>query len=328
MFVSSICSVMALPARSPSELSSIGLVFPGQGCQRTGMGRDFHDRFAVARHTYEEASEALQFDVARLCFEDDRRLALTEYAQPAILTTEIAMARTLTDEWGVAASVFGGHSLGEYAALVAAGALELGPTARAVRERGRLMQEAVPVGAGKMTAVIAPSLDAASVARCLEPLDVAVANDNSAGQVVLSGASSDMSAACALVEQSVGEARFVELEVSAPFHSHLMRPVEARFARPLAAATALVDAERAAAVTSNLTGDFHRADRDSIVSALLGQISATVRWRDNMQRIAESVATVIEVGPGRPLRGFFKSEGVPVRSITSVAHAERAFTEN
>src|SRR5690242_4279431 len=125
--------------------STTAIVFPGQGSQRPGMGRDFHERFAASRRTYEEASEALGLDLGRLCFEPDERLGLTEYAQPAILATEIAMLRGLAEEHGIGAARFAGHSLGEYTALVAAGVVPLAAAVRVVRERGRLMQQAVPV---------------------------------------------------------------------------------------------------------------------------------------------------------------------------------------
>ena len=301
------------------------VVFPGQGSQRSGMGRDFDDRFDASRRAYDEASEALALDLRCLCFAPDDRLALTEYAQPAILVTEIAMLRGLAEAFGVTAERFGGHSLGEYTALVAAGVIELGDAVRIVRERGRLMQEAVPVGQGRMVAVVGESLDGEMIVRALDGLTVTVANDNSPDQVVLSGLVDDVRVAeRRLAEGRAGAPlRLVPLDVSAPFHSPLMAPIEPAFAAVLEAASARWDAAGAPCVTSNLTGGFHDADLAALRTRLVRQISATVRWRSNMHALTNRPTRVIEVGPGRPLRGFFKAIGVPVESITDVRSAAR-----
>src|SRR5262245_15799656 len=197
------------------------VVFPGQGSQRPGMGRDFDARFEASRRVYDEVSEALGLDLRGLCFAPDERLSLTEYAQPAILATEIAMLRGLTEAYGLAAHRFGGHSLGEYTALVAAGVIPLGDAVRIVRERGRLMQDAVPAGQGAMVAVIGERLDRRMISRALEGLEVSVANDNSPDQIVLSGlVDAVRTAERRLVESAMGRPlRLVALEVSAPFHS-------------------------------------------------------------------------------------------------------------
>src|SRR5258705_1601085 len=171
------------------------VVFPGQGSQRSGMGQDFDERFDASRRVYDEASEAAAPGRRRLCFAADDRLVLTEYAQPAILATEIAMLRGLGEAFGLSAERFGGHSLGEYTALVAAGVIPLGDAVRIVRERGRLMQEAVPVGRGRMVAVIGQSLDGSVIERALEGLTVTLPNDNSPDQVVPSGLGDDVRAA-------------------------------------------------------------------------------------------------------------------------------------
>jgi [acyl-carrier-protein] S-malonyltransferase len=303
------------------------IVFPGQGSQRAGMGRDFFDRFATSRRVYEEAADAAGFDVAGLCFDGDERLSLTEYSQPAILTTQIAMVCALAEGWGVSAERFGGHSLGEYTALVAAGVLPLADAVRIVRERGRLMQAAVPVGEGGMAAVLGENLDREAIYARAGEIDVDIANDNSNGQVVLSGpAPAVRRAADDLVAcPACGVERVVELEVSAPFHSRMMQPIEAAFAAVLAQACARWDVSRAPAVTSNLTGAFHDADSALLCERLVGQLGATVRWRDNMNAILAANGRVLEVGPSRPLRGFFRSVGVDVTSIVDVRSAGRAF---
>src|SRR5215813_4748143 len=226
------------------------VVFPGQGSQRPGMGRDFDERFPASRQVYDEASEALGLDLRRLCFEADDRLRLTEYCQPAILATEIAMLRGVQAAQGLAPARFGGHSLGEYTALVAAGVLPLADALRVVRERGRLMQEAVPVGVGRMTAVIGESLDPAIVARAIAGLEVTIANDNSPEQLVLSGRTEDVrESERRLGDIGGGTLRLVELDVSAPFHSPLMAAIEPAFATVLGRAAFAPDG--APSVTSN-----------------------------------------------------------------------------
>src|SRR5438046_4076329 len=204
------------------------VVFPGQGSQRPGMGREFDARFEASRRVYDEASEVLALDLRRLCFAADDRLALTEYAQPAILATEIAMLRGLAEAFGLSARRFGGHSLGEYTALVAAGVIPLGDAVRIVRERGRLMQEADPAGLGRMVAVIGQSLDGSVIERALEGLTVTVANDNSPDQVVLSGLGDDVrSAERRLAEGAAGAfLRLSPLGVSAPLPSPLIAPLQ------------------------------------------------------------------------------------------------------
>jgi [acyl-carrier-protein] S-malonyltransferase/trans-AT polyketide synthase/acyltransferase/oxidoreductase domain-containing protein len=311
-----------MPARSTSS-SATTVVFPGQGSQRAGMGRDFAERFAPSRMAFDEASDALGLDVAALCFEEDPRLSLTEYAQPAILTTEIAMLRGLADAFGLQARRFGGHSLGEYTAMVAAGVLPLAAAVRVVRERGRLMQQAVPVGRGGMLAVIGRDLDVAAMERAVAGLAVTVANDNSPEQVVLSGLAGDIAAAAHRLATDAG-LRLVPLDVSAPFHSPLMAGIEPAFAIVLESC-AVWDASRAPAVTSNLTGGFHDGDPVALRGRLVRQISGTVRWRGNMATLADGATRIVEVGPGRPLRGFFKAVGVAIESVTDVRSATRAF---
>ena len=170
-----------------SEAEHTALVFPGQGSQRAGMARDFHDAFPSAREVFREASDACGADLATICFGEDERLNLTEFTQPCILTAESAMLRVLSAERGLTARWFAGHSLGEYTALVAAGVLGLGEAARLVRRRGALMQQAVPAGQGAMLAVVGRGWTSASCARELEGLQVDAANHNSSSQIVVSG---------------------------------------------------------------------------------------------------------------------------------------------
>jgi len=293
------------------------LVFPGQGSQRVGMARDFHDEFAAARDAFAEASGACGADLAAISFGDEQKLNLTEFTQPCILTAEIAMLRVLGAEFGLEAGWFAGHSLGEYTALVAAGVLPLGDAARLVRRRGALMQAAVPAGEGAMLAVIGRGLDIAELRAALEGLEVDAANHNSSSQIVVSGSASGVAEA----KQRLGGKgrRLVPLNVSAPFHSRLMREVEEKFTPDLAAAT--LDPSRAPRVASNYTGGFHAADPAAVRDALVRQISGTVRWVDNMRALSERATRIVEIGPGKPLSGFFKDAGVTVETITDLTSA-------
>ncbi|MFP6598902.1 MAG: acyltransferase domain-containing protein [Deltaproteobacteria bacterium] len=301
------------------------VVFPGQGSQRPGMAADFRRDFAAARESFVEASGALGFDVAELC-QDERRLSMTEFQQPAILVAEIAMYRTLAAEFGIRPDIFGGHSLGEYAALVAAGVLELSQAAPLVRERGRLMQEAAPAD-GAMAALIARPgnpLDEEAVTAAIEDLEVDIANINAPDQIVLSGLAEELDRAVAVLRNSGMRPRVKRLRVSAPFHSRFMRSAAAALTALLDEGSGAWNCEHATKVTSNTSGGFHSGERAALVDALGRQLSSTVRWADNMAAIAgqDRAARVIEVGPGRPLGGFFKAVGQTVVSVKDTATAK------
>jgi len=301
-------------------------VFPGQGAQRAGMAADFVERYGEARRAFERAQAALPFDVYALCHGGDERLDLTEFTQPCILTAEVAMFEALKAHFGFRPKHFGGHSLGEYAALVAAGALPLEAALELVHLRGRLMQRAVPPGAGAMIAVIMENLPLDEVRRIASEHEVDVANDNSPEQVVLSGKAEPVErAAEALSERFQGDVRIVPLTVSAPFHSRWMGEIEAEFRAALAASSEGWAPERARAVSANVTGGFHTGERADLIDALARQLSGAVRWRDNMTALAGKAAQIVEVGPNRPLRGFFKAMGIGITSVTDVRTAERAF---
>ncbi len=303
----------------------IAVVFPGQGCQRPGMGRDFHEAYAVSRQAYEEASEALGWDVAALCFAGDERIHRTEYTQPCILTTETAMFRAFREMTGLDPALFAGHSLGEFTALVAAGVLSLSDAVRIVQERGRLMQEAVPEG-GAMVAVIAGSLDPEAVRRDLEGLPVDVANVNSPRQIVLSGLKEGVEEAVARLRKSLSEGegcRFVPLTVSAPFHSRFMKSAEAPLEGTLREARPRMVPDAAPRVASNACGGFHESCGDSVIRNLVRQVSETVRWVDNMQAVASRAESIFEIGPGRPLRDFFRALDVDCTSVSTLSAARR-----
>jgi [acyl-carrier-protein] S-malonyltransferase/trans-AT polyketide synthase/acyltransferase/oxidoreductase domain-containing protein len=305
----------------------IAVVFPGQGSQRPGMGKDFYEQSPEARRVYEEASDALGMDVAALCFTEDEKLNLTEYAQPCILTTEIAMLRALYSLYELSPACFGGHSLGEYTALVASGALPLQEVLKIVHLRGRLMQEAVPAGVGGMAACISKDLDADRMRDSISDLPIDVANINSADQIVLSGFQKAMPEAKDRIAADLADKpfRFVPLNVSAPFHSRFMSQIEDSFEDTLAAARRNLNPEEAVRVTSNYTGSFHSDDVEEIESRLVAQLSGTVKWKDNMHALAARADVIYEIGPNRPLRDFFRTIGVQCSSVTTFSSAERLF---
>lgn len=304
-------------------MGEVAVVFPGQGSQRAGMARDFHADFAAAREVFAEASEALGLDLAALCFEQDPRLDLTEFTQPAIVTAEMAMLRALAAEWGLAPTRFGGHSLGEYTALAAAGAIPLADAVRLVRKRGALMQKAVPVGEGAMSAVVAPGVADAGVAALIADLGVDVANLNSLDQVVISGPTAGVAAAEKHIAERIAGSEVIRLNVSAPFHSRLMRGIEAEFRQELEAAAPRFDAEKAKLVTSNLRGGFHSGELGELLDALTGQISGTVDFVANMRALAAGSPRIIELGPNRPLKRFFSTLGIEITSIMNVKGARK-----
>lgn len=311
-----------------SSMEGVAVVFPGQGSQRQGMGKDFYDRIPVCRSVFDEASDALGFDVAAVCFNEDERLNLTEYTQPCIVTTEVAMLRGLQKEYGFEAECFGGHSLGEFTALVAAGVMPFAATVQIVRERGKLMQEAVPVGVGFMAAVISEGIDEQVLREKLAGLPVDVANINSANQIVISGeatAATEAENRCKALFDAPKSVRFVKLNVSAPFHSRFMKKIEEPFEAVLTGYKSSFDAGNASRVTSNFRGSFHEESVDAVIVNLVSQLSNSVRWRDNMQALAGRAKTIYEIGPGRPLRDFFKTIGVACESVTSLSAAERIF---
>jgi [acyl-carrier-protein] S-malonyltransferase len=304
-----------------SQQSAIALLFPGQGSQSVGMGRDLFDNFAAARAVFEEADEALGFALSQVIFDGpEETLRLTEHTQPAILTVSTAAARVLM-EAGVTAAMAAGHSLGEYSAYVSAGTLSFADAVRAVRLRGRYMQQAVPAGEGAMAAIL--GLDAELIRVICEQVEdkltplpgdpevlnfvpgsavVAAANLNSPGQTVISGAKAAVERAAELCKQA-GAKRAVMLPVSAPFHCKLMQPAQESLARDLAELEFRAPKFPVAAnVSATLiaTGDAAR-------EALIAQVTGAVRWVECIELLAAEGATqFIEVGPGRVLSGLLK----------------------
>ena len=311
--------------------SIIAVAFPGQGSQRPGMGNDFYENISISRNTYCEASDVLGWDVAAMCFGEDERLNLTEYAQPCILTTEIAMLRGLHSLYGFTSEYFCGHSLGEYTALVAAGVVPFSEALKIVSLRGQLMQEAMPVGTGGMAAIISNNLDLGMVRSALKGLPIDVANDNSCNQVVISGESSAMPEArerLTKVFENKGSFRFISLNVSAPFHSRFMSTVVEAFKDALRALILKFIPKNAKKVTSNFTGRFYSDRCSEIIDYLAFQLSSTVQWKKNMEAIASVANSIYEIGPSRPLSGFFKTAGVPCTSVSTLSAANRLFEKH
>lgn len=305
------------------NMSKTAFVFPGQGAQYFGMGKDFYDTYETAKQVYDTAEKATGLNVAEICFTENDKLDITEYTQIAMLTTEIAILKVM-EEKGIKADCCAGLSLGEYGALAAAEVMELPDLFKLIRSRGIYMQEAYPTG-GAMTAVL--GLDADTIGRiCQEtPGIVSIANDNCPGQIVITGEEGAVQAAAAKLQES-GAKRCIPLKVSGPFHSALLLGAGEKLAAELENVTVhdpkipyLCNVE-AAYVTK----------ADGIKELLAKQVSGTVRWRETMERmIADGVDTFIEIGPGKTLSGFLRktSRDVTVKNVETVEDLNKLLQE-
>ena len=304
----------------------IALVFPGQGSQYPGMGREVSDKFSTARRAFEEADAALDFPISRLCFEGpEEKLKLTENTQPAILTASIALFR-IFEEKGIRPDFVAGHSLGEYSALVAAGALKLGEAAVLVRRRGRYMQEAVPVGVGAMAALLGLDLPAVQAVceRAAQGQVVSPANLNSPGQIVIAGNREAVERAVPLAKEA-GAKRAILLQVSAPFHCALMKPAEERLSVDLDQ-TSFCDLQYPLITNVDAQAISTAAEART---ALKRQVSRPVRWEESVRRLLdEGVQTFVEVGPGKVLLGLIKSieKSVTMLNVEDEKSVENVFS--
>lgn len=281
-------------------MSKTAFIFPGQGAQYCGMGKDFYETYEVAKEVYKLAEKATGLDVAALCFEENDQLNITEYTQIAMLTTEVAILKVL-EQKGLKADCCAGLSLGEYGALAAAQVMELEDLFRLIRSRGIYMQEAYPTG-GAMTAVL--GLDAETIREICEKTEgiVSIANDNCPGQIVITGEEKAVQEAAAKMQEA-GAKRCVPLKVSGPFHSQLLAGAGEKLAGELA------DVEVRQPVIPYLCNVEAAPVTDSarVKELLAKQVSGTVRWRETMERmLADGVDTFIEIGPGRTLTGFLR----------------------
>lgn len=300
-------------------MSKAAFIFPGQGAQYCGMGKDFFDQFAVAREIYTMAGEVTGLDVAGLCFTENEKLNITEYTQIAMLTTETAILKVL-EEKGLQAWCSAGLSLGEYAALAAAGVMELQTLFRLIRNRGIYMQEAYPIG-GAMTAVL--GLETEVIHRiCLESEGiVSVANDNCPGQAVISGEACAVQAASEKL-QAAGAKRCIPLKVSGPFHSPLLAGAGKKLAADLENVKV---SDPKIPYVCNAEAEYVR-EAAPVKELLARQVSSPVRWRESMERmLGDGVDTFVEIGPGRTLAGFVKkmSRQVKVINVGTVGDLEQ-----
>src|SRR3954470_21631652 len=285
--------------------SPLAFLFPGQGSQAAGMGKDLYDRFPEAKRVFEEADAALGYSLSQLCFEGpEDKLKLTEITQPAILTVSIAAYRVLRAKGAPTPAFVAGHSLGEYSAHVAAETISFSDAVKTVRNRGKYMQEAVPVGTGAMAAILGMSLDAVA-AVCGDAAQGEVcepANINSPEQIVISGHAAAVERAVKLAQER-GAKRAILLQVSAPFHCSLMRPAQERLAVDL---HKLEFAAPKVPVVCNIYAK-PIEDAESSREALVRQVTGSVNWSDSMQLlISRGVQTFVEVGPGKVLCGLMR----------------------
>ena len=281
-------------------MSKTAFLFPGQGVQKCGMGKDFYENSSQAAKLFEEASEALRLDMKALCFEENDRLDQTEYTQAALVTTYLAMCRELESR-GVKPDITAGLSLGEYAAIAAAGAMSDLDAIRLVRKRGMLMQNTVPAGEGAMCAILA--LDEKKIEEVLNEIpDVTIANYNCPGQIVITGKTAAVEMAAAWLKEA-GARRTLMLNVSGPFHSPMLEPAGAALRQELEQVTfqklqiPYVTNVNACEIT----------DASEIPELLVRQMYSPVRWMQSMEYMLKSgVDTFVEIGPGKTLEGFLK----------------------
>ncbi len=282
-------------------MSKIAFIFPGQGAQACGMGQDFYEQTKDAKEIFDRASEILGFSMQELCFEKNDRLDITEYTQPAMVTASIAMMKVFMERTGIKPDVAAGLSLGEYPAMVAAGVMSTEDAIRTVRQRGILMQEAVPAGVGAMSAVLA--MDAEKIEEVIADIEgVQIANYNCPGQIVISGKKEAVLEAAEKLK-AAGAKRVLPLNVSGPFHSYLLEEAGEKLfgvLKEVEVHTPVIP------YVANVTAEYVTDSRD-VKTLLKKQVSSSVRWEQSIRKMLEDgVDTFIEIGPGRTLTGFMK----------------------
>ncbi|RGZ01157.1 ACP S-malonyltransferase [Clostridium sp. AM58-1XD] len=305
-------------------MSKIAFIFPGQGAQKAGMGKDFYEQTNIGKEVFDKASELLGFSMPELCFTENDRLDITEYTQAAMVTAGIAMMKVLTERTGIKPDVAAGLSLGEYCALVAAGVMGEADAITTVRQRGILMQEAVPVGVGAMAAILA--LDASKIEEVLEGIEgVQIANYNCPGQIVISGLKEAVEEACVKLKEA-GAKRTVLLNVSGPFHSNMLTGAGEKLGEVLEHVevhTPVIP------YVANVTAQYV-TNAEDVKPLLTKQVSSSVRWQQSVETmLADGVDTFIEIGPGKTLSAFIKkiTRDVKVINIDSM-EALNALVEN
>lgn len=304
-------------------MSKIAFIFPGQGAQYVGMGKDFYDTYETAKNVYEQASAATGLNIEELCFTENEKLNITEYTQVAMLATEVAILKVV-EEKGLKADVCAGLSLGEYGALAAANVMNLTDLFKVIRKRGLYMQDAYPVG-GAMAAVI--GMDADKIAEICEQTEgiVSVANYNCPGQIVITGEEQAVAKASESLS-AAGAKRCIPLKVSGPFHSALLTDAGKKLAGELADVKLN---NPAIPYVCNVDASYV-TDAESIKDLLEKQVSSSVCWQQSIEKmIAEGVDTFIEIGPGKTLTGFMRKidKTAKVMNVETVADLDKVLEE-
>ena len=304
-------------------MSKIAFIYPGQGAQVCGMGQDFYEQTEIGKQVFDLATEILGFSVPELCFTKNDRLDITEYTQAAMVTTSIAMTKVL-EEKGVKPDVAAGLSLGEYCALYAAGAMTDKDAIATVRQRGILMQEAVPVGQGAMAAILA--MDASAIEEVISGIDgVQIANYNCPGQIVISGKKEAVETACEKLKEA-GAKRAIMLNVSGPFHSRMLTGAGEKLGEVL---EQVEIHPLSIPYVANVTAEYV-TDAADVKPLLMKQVSSSVRWVQSVRAmLADGVDTFIEIGPGKTLAGFMKKidRTVKVLNIEKLEDVDKVVEE-
>ena len=304
-------------------MSKIAFIYPGQGAQKAGMGKDFYENSPLARDIYDRASECLELDMRALCFEENNLLDQTEYTQAAMVTTCLAMTAVLNEQ-GAAADVAAGLSLGEYCAIAEAGAMDLLDAIRLVRVRGQLMQHTVPTGEGAMAAVL--GMDADQIDAAIEPIaNVTVANYNCPGQIVITGRTVGIEQASKVLKEA-GAKRVVPLNVSGPFHSPMLQSAGEKLGKELMTVQL---GELKIPYVTNVTAEYV-TDSSRIRELLTRQVYSPVRWEQSIRKmIAQGVDIFVEIGPGRTLTGFLRKidRNVTVYQVNTWEDAKQIMEE-
>ena len=281
-------------------MAKIAFIYPGQGAQKPGMGKDFYENSELAKAVYDKASELLQIDMKALCFEENEKLDLTEYTQAALVTTCLAMTKVV-EERGLKPDVTAGLSLGEYCAISVSGGMKEEDAISLVRKRGILMQNTVPAGEGAMAAIL--GMDASVIEEGIKDLEgVTVANYNCPGQIVITGETKAVEKAAEILKEA-GAKRAVLLNVSGPFHSPMLKQAGEELAKEMEKVE--MEPLQIPYVT-NVTAEYVTDIRET-KKLLAEQVAASVRWQESVERmIAEGVDTFVEIGPGKTLAGFLR----------------------
>ncbi len=301
-------------------MNKVAFIFPGQGAQTVGMGKDFYDNTETARRIFDRASELLGFSMPELCFESNDRLDITEYTQAAMVTVGIAMMKVLMEKTDIRPSVAAGLSLGEYCALAAAEIMSADDAITTVRQRGILMQGEVPVGIGAMAAVLA--MDAERIEQVIRDIsDVQIANYNCPGQIVISGKKEAVELAADKLKEA-GAKRVIPLNVSGPFHSKMLAGAGEKLGKVLENVTV---SKPKIPYVANVTAEYV-TDEGLVKPLLTQQVYSSVRWQQSVETmIKDGVDTFVEIGPGKTLSGFMKkiNRNVAVLNIEKLEDLEK-----